>query len=211
MCVIPLLVSWDTLRIPGVLQRLAWSYLVVACLDLLVARSHLDILTMVSQHLSFLRLCYLKQNGHNYCGYINCNVSLSTYNNCRVPVLNVFLHKIKVYLCFAGCLVVSWTWHLALLACMALCSPLRNHLAMPHFPSSCTRLPNVSLGMFECTIHKCFWVHLTRTICQPYCNETQYFKLSRLFHSIKIYSENWYLMFCHFSKTVCLFILFVLK
>uniref|UniRef100_A0A8C6UB91 Heparan-alpha-glucosaminide N-acetyltransferase n=1 Tax=Neogobius melanostomus TaxID=47308 RepID=A0A8C6UB91_9GOBI len=30
--------SWDTLRIPGVLQRLAWSYLVVACLDLLVAR-----------------------------------------------------------------------------------------------------------------------------------------------------------------------------
>ncbi|KAM7419151.1 hypothetical protein PAMA_016327 [Pampus argenteus] len=38
--------SWDNLRIPGVLQRLAWSYLVVACLDLLVARVHLDILTM---------------------------------------------------------------------------------------------------------------------------------------------------------------------
>ncbi|XP_026214918.1 LOW QUALITY PROTEIN: heparan-alpha-glucosaminide N-acetyltransferase [Anabas testudineus] len=37
--------SWANLRIPGVLQRLAWSYLVVACLDLLVARSHLDILT----------------------------------------------------------------------------------------------------------------------------------------------------------------------
>ncbi|XP_040892933.1 heparan-alpha-glucosaminide N-acetyltransferase isoform X2 [Toxotes jaculatrix] len=37
--------SWDNLRIPGVLQRLAWSYLVVACLDLLVARGHLDILT----------------------------------------------------------------------------------------------------------------------------------------------------------------------
>ncbi|XP_061535015.1 heparan-alpha-glucosaminide N-acetyltransferase isoform X4 [Phycodurus eques] len=36
--------SWDNLRIPGVLQRLAWSYLVVACLDLLVARGHLDIL-----------------------------------------------------------------------------------------------------------------------------------------------------------------------
>ncbi|XP_077380466.1 heparan-alpha-glucosaminide N-acetyltransferase isoform X2 [Festucalex cinctus] len=36
--------SWDNLRIPGVLQRLAWSYLVVACLDLLVARAHLDIL-----------------------------------------------------------------------------------------------------------------------------------------------------------------------
>ncbi|XP_035026455.2 heparan-alpha-glucosaminide N-acetyltransferase isoform X1 [Hippoglossus stenolepis] len=37
--------SWDNLRIPGVLQRLAWSYLVVACLDLLVAKGHLDILT----------------------------------------------------------------------------------------------------------------------------------------------------------------------
>ncbi|XP_057699668.1 heparan-alpha-glucosaminide N-acetyltransferase isoform X2 [Corythoichthys intestinalis] len=38
--------SWDSLRIPGVLQRLAWSYLVVACLDLLVARGHLDILPL---------------------------------------------------------------------------------------------------------------------------------------------------------------------
>ncbi|KAM7394189.1 hypothetical protein PAMP_021002 [Pampus punctatissimus] len=38
--------SWNNLRIPGVLQRLAWSYLIVACLDLLVARVHLDILTM---------------------------------------------------------------------------------------------------------------------------------------------------------------------
>ncbi|XP_030271040.1 heparan-alpha-glucosaminide N-acetyltransferase isoform X1 [Sparus aurata] len=38
--------SWSNLRIPGVLQRLAWSYLVVACLDLLVARGHLDILPM---------------------------------------------------------------------------------------------------------------------------------------------------------------------
>lgn len=38
--------SWDNLRIPGVLQRLAWSFLVVACLDLLVARAHLDIITM---------------------------------------------------------------------------------------------------------------------------------------------------------------------
>ncbi|XP_033829333.1 heparan-alpha-glucosaminide N-acetyltransferase [Periophthalmus magnuspinnatus] len=37
--------SWENLRIPGVLQRLAWSYLVVACLDLLVARAHLDIIT----------------------------------------------------------------------------------------------------------------------------------------------------------------------
>ncbi|KAM6940724.1 heparan-alpha-glucosaminide N-acetyltransferase [Xenentodon cancila] len=37
--------SWDNLRIPGVLQRLAVSYLVVASLDLLVARGHLDILT----------------------------------------------------------------------------------------------------------------------------------------------------------------------
>ncbi|XP_053195293.1 heparan-alpha-glucosaminide N-acetyltransferase [Scomber japonicus] len=37
--------SWNNLRIPGVLQRLAWSYLVVACLDLLVARAHLDIIT----------------------------------------------------------------------------------------------------------------------------------------------------------------------
>ncbi|XP_056135896.1 heparan-alpha-glucosaminide N-acetyltransferase [Lampris incognitus] len=38
--------SWDSLRIPGVLQRLAWSYLVVACLDLCVARARLDNLPM---------------------------------------------------------------------------------------------------------------------------------------------------------------------
>ncbi|KAF7664073.1 hypothetical protein LDENG_00190400 [Lucifuga dentata] len=38
--------SWATLRIPGVLQRLAWSYLVVACLDLLVARGRLDNLSV---------------------------------------------------------------------------------------------------------------------------------------------------------------------
>lgn len=44
-------VSWDNLRIPGVLQRLAWSYLVVAGLDLLVARGHLDVSTTVSQRL----------------------------------------------------------------------------------------------------------------------------------------------------------------
>lgn len=42
-------VSWDNLRIPGVLQRLAWSYLVVASLDLMVAKGHLDVLTTVSQ------------------------------------------------------------------------------------------------------------------------------------------------------------------
>ncbi|XP_042340800.1 heparan-alpha-glucosaminide N-acetyltransferase isoform X2 [Plectropomus leopardus] len=36
--------TWDNLRIPGVLQRLAWSYLAVSCLDLLVARGNLDIL-----------------------------------------------------------------------------------------------------------------------------------------------------------------------
>lgn len=44
-------VSWKNLRIPGVLQRLAWSYLVVACLDLLVARGHLDVYATVSQRL----------------------------------------------------------------------------------------------------------------------------------------------------------------
>ncbi|KAM6972084.1 heparan-alpha-glucosaminide N-acetyltransferase [Aplochiton taeniatus] len=38
--------SWDSLRIPGVLQRLAWSYLVVACLDLAVAKARLDNLPM---------------------------------------------------------------------------------------------------------------------------------------------------------------------
>lgn len=38
--------SWDNLRIPGVLQRLAWSYLVVASLDLLVARGRLDNLSV---------------------------------------------------------------------------------------------------------------------------------------------------------------------
>lgn len=46
-------VSWDNLRIPGVLQRLAWSYLVVASLDVMVAKRHLDILTAVSQKLTF--------------------------------------------------------------------------------------------------------------------------------------------------------------
>lgn len=40
-------VSWGTLRIPGVLQRLALAYLVVACLDLLVARAHLEVSTTV--------------------------------------------------------------------------------------------------------------------------------------------------------------------
>ncbi|XP_064782809.1 heparan-alpha-glucosaminide N-acetyltransferase isoform X2 [Oncorhynchus masou masou] len=34
--------SWDSLRIPGVLQRLAFSYLVVVCLDLCVAWNSLD-------------------------------------------------------------------------------------------------------------------------------------------------------------------------
>ncbi|KAJ3614851.1 hypothetical protein NHX12_018421 [Muraenolepis orangiensis] len=34
--------SWDSLRIPGVLQRLAFSYLLVAMLDLLVARVHIN-------------------------------------------------------------------------------------------------------------------------------------------------------------------------
>uniref|UniRef100_A0A3P8Y0A1 Heparan-alpha-glucosaminide N-acetyltransferase catalytic domain-containing protein n=1 Tax=Esox lucius TaxID=8010 RepID=A0A3P8Y0A1_ESOLU len=34
--------AWDTLRIPGVLQRLAFSYLAVAALDLCVARNRLD-------------------------------------------------------------------------------------------------------------------------------------------------------------------------
>ncbi|CAI5680215.1 unnamed protein product [Oreochromis niloticus] len=38
--------AWENLRIPGVLQRLAWSYLVVACLDLLVARGQLDVITV---------------------------------------------------------------------------------------------------------------------------------------------------------------------
>ncbi|XP_061101533.1 heparan-alpha-glucosaminide N-acetyltransferase isoform X2 [Conger conger] len=34
--------SWDSLRIPGVLQRLAFTYLSVAALDLMVARTRLD-------------------------------------------------------------------------------------------------------------------------------------------------------------------------
>ncbi|XP_052363278.1 heparan-alpha-glucosaminide N-acetyltransferase-like [Oncorhynchus keta] len=34
--------SWDSLRIPGVLQRLAFSYLVVVSLDLCVAWNSLD-------------------------------------------------------------------------------------------------------------------------------------------------------------------------
>ncbi|KAI1887703.1 hypothetical protein AGOR_G00193040 [Albula goreensis] len=39
-CLGPL--AWDPLRIPGVLQRLAFTYLAVAALDLLVARNRLD-------------------------------------------------------------------------------------------------------------------------------------------------------------------------
>lgn len=65
-------VSWDNLRIPGVLQRLAWSYLVVACLDLLVARGQLDILTTVSQQLDFFHL------------FIFCPAS---FNNLCRPIL----------------------------------------------------------------------------------------------------------------------------
>lgn len=41
-------VDWNNLRIPGVLQRLAWSYLVVACLDIMVAKGHVNVLTTVS-------------------------------------------------------------------------------------------------------------------------------------------------------------------
>lgn len=53
-------VSWDNLRIPGVLQRLAWSYLVVASLDLLVAKGYLDIYAPVSQPTFFkFFYCYL--------------------------------------------------------------------------------------------------------------------------------------------------------
>lgn len=52
-------VSLDKLRIPGVLQRLAWSYLVVASLDLLVARGNLDILTTVSCHWTHITLTFI--------------------------------------------------------------------------------------------------------------------------------------------------------
>ncbi|KAF3852169.1 hypothetical protein F7725_005524 [Dissostichus mawsoni] len=80
--------SWDNLRIPGVLQRLAFSYLVVACLDLLVARGRLDILTTDAWW---------------------------------SPGLDILLYW------------PAWV-----------CTYLRNHLVMPHFPTSCARLPNVS-------------------------------------------------------------------
>ncbi|KAM8842934.1 heparan-alpha-glucosaminide N-acetyltransferase [Synchiropus picturatus] len=55
-CLGPL--SWDNLRIPGVLQRLAWSYLVVACLDLLVARGHLDVMTVDAWWSPFLDILF---------------------------------------------------------------------------------------------------------------------------------------------------------
>lgn len=55
-------VSWDNLRIPGVLQRLAWSYLIVASLDLMVAKGHLDVLTTVSRKLIFTYILFLFTN-----------------------------------------------------------------------------------------------------------------------------------------------------
>ncbi len=74
-------VSWDNLRIPGVLQRLAWSYLVVASLDLLVARGHLDILTAVSQqpHLTLILKLSAK-----------CLLALVTYTNAISTVKSIY-------------------------------------------------------------------------------------------------------------------------
>lgn len=45
------------------------------------------------------------------------------------------LFLIEVCLCFSGCLVVSWSRHLAVLASLAVGHCLRNHLALPDFPS----------------------------------------------------------------------------
>ncbi|MEQ2187515.1 hypothetical protein GOODEAATRI_005485 [Goodea atripinnis] len=42
-----------------------------------------------------------------------------------------------------GCLVVSCPRYIAVLASLALCASFGNRLAVPHFPSSGTRLPNV--------------------------------------------------------------------
>lgn len=41
-------VSWDNLRIPGVLQRLGFTYLVVAALELLFTRAGAETGTLVS-------------------------------------------------------------------------------------------------------------------------------------------------------------------
>lgn len=41
-------VSWDNLRIPGVLQRLGFTYLVVAALELLFTRAGAESRTLVS-------------------------------------------------------------------------------------------------------------------------------------------------------------------
>lgn len=46
MCVC--VVSWETLRIPGVLQRLAFTYLAVAMLDVLMAGARLSVSSTVS-------------------------------------------------------------------------------------------------------------------------------------------------------------------
>lgn len=40
-CVCVCVVSWETLRIPGVLQRLAFTYLIVAVLDVSMTRAQL--------------------------------------------------------------------------------------------------------------------------------------------------------------------------
>ncbi len=50
LCMCPCIctVSWDTLRIPGVLQRLGFTYLVVAILDLVVAQDRMTNLSSVS-------------------------------------------------------------------------------------------------------------------------------------------------------------------
>lgn len=88
-------VSLDNLRIPGVLQRLAWSYLVVASLDLLVARGHLDILTTVSQKLYFTIIIkhlfiFWKKTSLLFC---NCYWGLSVFQDAWwSPCLDVLLY-----------------------------------------------------------------------------------------------------------------------
>lgn len=83
-------------------------------------------------------------------------------------------HVIEERLYFPGCLVVSWYWHLPVLARLARCACLRICMALPHFPSPCTRLPHVSQNSScMCVFSVDIWskqngfVHLWKAFCVP--------------------------------------------
>ena len=92
------------------------------------------------------------------------------------------------YLCFPGCMVVPMPWYPAVLASMAVCTSFGNHLAMPHFRTSCTRLPKVSqsgqhMFIFTCD---CIFVLVSRGKCLA--NNKDLFTLKSIFQCVCLWS-----------------------